>query len=81
MSVYCYSLLFLLLWIYQLLHSSVSTKNHDRTVDTDINAEKGDIDFHIDEDYYISKFTKPVQNYLYKIKVINIYFTIFYFIK
>jgi len=75
MSVYC-SLIFLLLCIYQLVQISVSTKNHDRSVNTEIIAENGDIDFNVDEDYYISKFTKPVQNYLYKIKVIQYLFTI-----
>ena len=74
MSIYC-SLIFLFLCIYQLLQISESLKKHDRTVNTEVN-ENGDIDSNIDEDYYISKFAKPVQNYLYKIKVIQYSFTV-----
>lgn len=64
-----YSLLQLLL----IFHLVLSISRYEVPVNSEFATEDyNDIVFETDEDSHLSKFALPVQNYLYKIKVITI---------
>lgn len=64
-----YSLLQLLF----IFHMVLSISRYEVPVSSEFATEDyNDVVFETDEDSYLSKFALPVQNYLYKIKVITI---------